>query len=44
MLSIYQQLYPLGLFSVDDLKQAVQVGYMTSADFKTITGQDYVAA
>ncbi|MYU78652.1 XkdX family protein [Ligilactobacillus salivarius] len=41
MYTMFKGYYPLGLFSVDDCRLAVQVHYFGKEQFKEITGQDY---
>jgi len=35
--------YKMGLYTADNLKLFVSVAYITAADFKELTGTDYVA-
>ncbi len=44
MYSIFKTYYPMGLFTVQQCKDAVFVGWLTAEQFKEITGQDYAAA
>lgn len=41
MYSIFQMYYPLGLFTIDQCRDAVFVSWLTREQFKEITGQDY---
>ena len=41
MYAMFKTYYPLGLFTVDDCRLAVQVHYFGKEQFKEITGQDY---
>ena len=41
MYTMFKEYYPLGLFSVDDCRLAVQIHYFGKEQFKEITGQDY---
>ena len=41
MYAMFKTYYPLGLFTVDDCRLAVQVHYFGKKEFKEITGQDY---
>ena len=41
MYTMFKAYYPLGLFTVDDCRLAVQVHYFGKKEFKEITGQDY---
>lgn len=41
MYTMFKDYYPLGLFSVDDCRLAVQIHYFGKEQFKEITGQDY---
>lgn len=41
MYAMFKAYYPLGLFTVDDCRLAVQVHYFGKKEFKEITGQDY---
>lgn len=43
MYTMFKEYYPLGLFTVDDCRLAVQVHYFGKEQFKEITGQDYDA-
>lgn len=43
MYSIFKTLFPMGLFTIDQCKDAVSVGWLTADQFKEITGQDYPA-
>lgn len=43
MYEMFKAYYPLGLFTVDDCRLAVQVHYFGKKEFKEITGQDYDA-
>lgn len=44
MYSIFKMYYPMDLFTIQQCKDAVSVGWLTPEQFKEITGQDYVAA
>lgn len=44
MYFIFKMYYPMGLFTVQQCKDAVFVGWLTAEQFKEITGKDYVAA
>lgn len=44
MYSIFKMYYPMGLFTVQQCKDAVFVGWLTTEQFKEITGQNYVDA
>ena len=44
MYSIFKMYYPMGLFTIQQCKDAVFVGWLTTEQFKEITGQDYVDA
>jgi uncharacterized XkdX family phage protein len=35
--------YKLNLYTIDQIKEFVTAKFITSDDFKTITGQDYTA-
>ncbi|MBV4417074.1 XkdX family protein [Clostridium tyrobutyricum] len=39
----YKMFYTTGGLTIDDLKQAVEIGDLTADQFKEITGQDYIA-
>ena len=41
MYSIFAMYYPMNLFTLDQCKDAVYVGWLTTNQFKEITGQDY---
>lgn len=41
MYAMFKSFYPLGLFTIDDCRLAVQVRYFGEKEFKEITGQDY---
>lgn len=43
MYSIFAMYYPMGLFTIDQCKDAVSVNWITPEQFKQITGQDYTA-
>ena len=43
MYTMFKEYYPLGLFTVDDCRLAVQVHYFGKEQFKEITGVDYDA-
>ncbi|WP_082920229.1 XkdX family protein [Loigolactobacillus backii] len=38
---LVKQYYQLGLYTTDNLKVFVQAAYITAADFKSLTGNDY---
>lgn len=44
MYSIFKMYYPMGYFTIQQCKDAVYVGWLTTEQFKEITGQDYVDA
>ncbi|MDM8279624.1 XkdX family protein [Ligilactobacillus agilis] len=41
MFEMFKSYYPLGLFTLEDCRNAVKCGYFDEAGFKEITGQDY---
>ena len=41
MYTMFKEYYPLGLFTVDDCRLAVQCGYFDEEHFKEITNVDY---
>lgn len=41
MYDMIQSFYAMGIYAQDDLKIFVQVSFITSAQFKEITGADY---
>lgn len=43
MYSIFKTLFPMGLFTIQQCKDAVSVGWLTTDQFKEITGQEYTA-
>ena len=43
MFSYIKEYYDLKLYTNEDIKIFVQAGWITNADFKTITGIDYTA-
>ena len=40
---LVKKYYALGLYTVDDLKIFVKAAYITTDDFKTLSGTDYAA-
>lgn len=43
MYFIFKTLFPKGLFTIQQCKDAVSVGWLTTEQFKEITGQEYTA-
>lgn len=43
MSDLVKQYFVLGLYEIDDLKIFVQAAYITSVDFKQLTGTNYTA-
>ena len=42
MADYIKEYYGLGLFTNDDMKLFVKVGWLTSEQYKEVTGSDYV--
>lgn len=40
---LVKKYYALGLYTVDDLKIFVKAAYITTDDFKTLSGTDYAS-
>lgn len=43
MFDFYNLFYGMGYLKIDDVKEACKWNCITATEFKTITGQDYVA-
>lgn len=41
--SLVKQYYALGLYTVDDLKVFVKAAYISTDEFKALSGTDYAA-
>lgn len=39
--TLIKQYYKAGLYTIDDLPLFVQVGYISTDDYKQLTGKDY---